>query len=128
MGGGGVIGCIKVSVTEYPRTSSDDFIHTPKPEEAYVSTLCVSSQARGKGVGGRLLEHAEALARKLNKKKLTLEVLNANPAERLYARFGFERVHEGKAEKCLNDFFACCLVGKREHGKYGRTKMEKTLL
>lgn len=127
LGGGVVIGCVKVSATEYPRTSSDDFIHTPKPEEAYVSTLCVSSQARGKGVGGRLLEHAEALARKLNKKKLTLEVLNANPAERLYARFGFERVHEGKAEKCLNDFFACCLVGKREHGKYGRTKMEKTL-
>ena len=36
LGGGVVIGCVKVSATEYPRTSSDDFIHTPKPEEAYV--------------------------------------------------------------------------------------------
>ena len=87
-------GCIRLSIDEIPRSNADNFLHVPEKDECYVSTVCVSERARGKGVGTRFLEEAETFARKYQKTRLTLEVLNGNPAERLYRRFGFEPVEE----------------------------------
>ena len=122
-----VCGCIRLSIDEIPRSNADNFLHVPEKDECYVSTVCVSERARGKGVGTRLLEEAETFARKYQKTRLTLEVLNGNPAERLYRRFGFEPVEETGAAWCVASCLSCVFFGKREHGKFGRVKMEKTL-
>ena len=122
-----VCGCIRLSIDEIPRSKADDFLHVPEKDECYVSTVCVSERARGKGVGTRLLEEAETFARKYQKTRLGLEVLNGNPAERLYRRFGFEPVEETGAAWCVASCLSCVFLGKREHGKFGRVKMEKTL-
>lgn len=55
-----------------------------------VHDLAVLPEARGKGIGKKLLEAVEAKARELGCVKLTLEVLEENPAKRLYERFGFQ--------------------------------------
>ena len=122
-----VCGCIRLSIDEIPRSNADNFLHVPEKDECYVSTVCVSERRAGKGVGTRLLEEAETFARKYQKTRLTLEVLNGNPAERLYRRFGFEPVEETGAAWCVASCLSCVFIGKREHGKFGRVKMEKTL-
>lgn len=55
-----------------------------------IHDLAVLPDARGRGVGRRLLEHVEARARARGCCKITLEVLDRNePALRLYRAFGF---------------------------------------
>ena len=61
---------------------------------AFVDELFVAPAHRGKGYGGRALEHAVAIATQIGLAALRLEVDHANPdAERLYRRAGFQR-HE----------------------------------
>ena len=63
---------------------------------AYVSDLVVLSGHRGQGLGRRLLEQAEALARSAGTKSLQIGVLSRNEsAARLYRDFGFGdfRIH-----------------------------------
>ena len=55
-----------------------------------IHDLAVIPDARGKGIGKRLLDAVEEKAKELGCAKLTLEVLEENPAKRLYERFGFE--------------------------------------
>ena len=64
----------------------------PSPWPPPVEQICVSTAARGKGIGRLLLQWAEAQARAANGTSMTLSVLNGNPARRLYERFGFEVV------------------------------------
>ena len=78
-----------VAMTFYPMQPMDG-LHTTKPGEAYIDQVMVSSAARGKGVGTKLLEWAETLARENNCSHLALEVLNGNPAKKLYERFGLQ--------------------------------------
>lgn len=52
--------------------------------------LAVLPDHRNKGVGGALLEEAENLAKQLGCDRMSLEVLDHNPAKRLYRRKGFE--------------------------------------
>ncbi len=55
-----------------------------------IHDLAVLPEARGKGVGGRLLSEVERKAHSLGCCKLTLEVLeNNHPARKLYAAAGF---------------------------------------
>lgn len=55
-----------------------------------VHDLAVAPEARGQGVGGKLLEEAERVAREAGCRRMTLEVGEHNVgARRLYARMGF---------------------------------------
>ena len=55
-----------------------------------VHDLGVIPEARGKGIGGALLRAVTEKAKSENCCKVTLEVLDNNPARRLYEREGFE--------------------------------------
>jgi GNAT superfamily N-acetyltransferase len=57
-----------------------------------VHDLSVLAAHRGQGVGRQLLAAVEAEAQRLGCCKLTLEVLERNPARRLYESCGFEHV------------------------------------
>ena len=64
--------------------------HKPRPGELYVEFLAVAPQARGRGVGGVLLEYARQLAGVRGLDRVTLDVVDSNPrAKALYERSGF---------------------------------------
>ena len=66
-------------------------LHTCKKNEVYVDEISVSARARGKGIGTKLLEYCEEVARNEEGIEImTLDVLRGNPALGLYERFGFE--------------------------------------
>ncbi|HCD51785.1 MAG TPA: GNAT family N-acetyltransferase [Balneolaceae bacterium] len=54
-----------------------------------IHDLGVVPDARGKGVGGKLIDAVSDKAKALDCCKVTLEVLDNNPARRLYERSGF---------------------------------------
>ncbi len=55
-----------------------------------IHDLAVLPAARGQGIGKKLIEAVTAKAKELGCCKVTLEVLENNPARRLYEREGFE--------------------------------------
>lgn len=59
------------------------------PGELYVDTLAVTEAARGRGIGGRLLDAAADRAAVLGLNRVGLLVEDGNPAARLYDRQGF---------------------------------------
>lgn len=61
-----------------------------------IHDIAVTASARGQGVGYRLLEAVESRARAMGCSHLSLEVNDANPARKLYARFGFNAEQDGK--------------------------------
>jgi len=64
--------------------------HKPKPGELYIEFLAVHSSARGRGVGGLMLQRADEIARERGLDRVTLEVIDTNPRARaLYERSGF---------------------------------------
>ncbi len=61
-----------------------------KPDEFIVSSISVSEQSRGLGVGTRLMNAAEELARESGKNLMSLGVVGQNKdARRLYERLGY---------------------------------------
>lgn len=63
---------------------------SPKPDEFIVSSISVSAESRGLGVGTELMNAAEELARELGKKLMSLDVAgHNNDARRLYERLGY---------------------------------------
>ena len=59
------------------------------PPDADVQTIAVAPAARGRGLGGQLLEHLLEYARGQRCRRLSLEVKAGNPARQLYETFGF---------------------------------------
>jgi len=58
-----------------------------------IDQLAVGAAARGQGIGTRLIEAAAAIAREEGYARLTLDVIDTNPAaRRLYERLGFRLV------------------------------------
>lgn len=56
----------------------------------HIDPLVVSGEARGLGIGTRLLEAAFTWSRQANRSKVLLEVVDTNPlAKKLYERVGF---------------------------------------
>lgn len=68
------------------------------PDEAFVQTMAVAPPYQGKGVGALLLENLLAEATRRRHTRVLLEVrVDNEPAQRLYARYGFtqESVRRG---------------------------------
>ena len=64
--------------------------HRPKADELYVDGIAVAPDARGLGVGTRLLHETTAVARSLGKRFVRLDVIDTNPrAQALYERLGY---------------------------------------
>jgi GNAT superfamily N-acetyltransferase len=65
-----------------------------------VHDLAVVPDSRSTGVGRRLLERVESVARQRGCCKITLEVLAGNPrAQRLYQHVGFQNIEAGGTSK-----------------------------
>ncbi|MGK5553344.1 GNAT family N-acetyltransferase [Actinomadura kijaniata] len=63
---------------------------TPDADELMIDSLAVSGAARGRGVGGALLDAVVGQARARGLRRVRLEVVDTNPRARaLYERFGF---------------------------------------
>ena len=93
-----IVGFVCV-LARIPETAPDEYA---RPHAA-IGELFVDDQFRGGGVGKRLLERAEAHARKRGADRLRVQVLAENGVAReLYAGFGFrDRLVE--LEKQLGD-------------------------
>src|SRR3990172_2268213 len=92
-------------------------VDIPSPEGAYhITELDVDPRYRNRGIGGALLDRAEADAREGGYRQLTLETTTDNPARRLYERHGF-RVLETRTDP---DY-------ERYTGIPGRVRMVKEL-
>ena len=62
----------------------------PKADEVYVDGIAVASQARGLGIGTRLLAEIRQTARSHGKRYVRLDVIDSNPrAKALYERVGY---------------------------------------
>lgn len=55
-----------------------------------IHDVVVHPDARGMGIGTKLLDHVKDEAEKMGCSKITLEVREDNPAQKLYEREGFE--------------------------------------
>ena len=63
------------------------------PDALYVNVVATLPEARGRGLGSRLMQAAEAIARAGGIDRLSLIVADANAgARRLYARLGYRQV------------------------------------
>jgi GNAT superfamily N-acetyltransferase len=89
----------------------------PSPAGAlHIGELDVDPRYRNRGIGGALLDYAEAQAREGGYRQMTLETTITNPARHLYERHGF-RVVETRTDP---DY-------ERYTGIPGRVRMVKAL-
>ncbi len=71
------------------------YVLPPVPDDAwYLQHLAVIAQARGKGVGERLLVNVLERSREAGFARVLLDLYAENPARRLYERMGFEVIVE----------------------------------
>ncbi len=69
------------------------YARKPSPGELVMDGIAVDVDARGKGVGGRLLDEVAAYARDHGFDHVRLDVIDINPkAKKLYERKGFKAV------------------------------------
>jgi ribosomal-protein-alanine N-acetyltransferase len=62
------------------------------PDEAFVQTMAVAPGAQRRGLGALLLEDLLAEAARRKHRRVLLEVrVDNEPAQRLYARYGFQQ-------------------------------------
>jgi ribosomal protein S18 acetylase RimI-like enzyme len=68
-------------------------VNIAHPSDAlYVGELDVHPDQRNRGIGGLLLDHAEAVARRDGFARMALSTTTINPAQHLYLRHGFRIV------------------------------------
>jgi ribosomal protein S18 acetylase RimI-like enzyme len=64
--------------------------HSPTADEVYIDGIAVAPEARGRGVGTRLLEEINRIAHRQGKLFVRLDVVDTNPrAQALYERLGY---------------------------------------
>jgi ribosomal protein S18 acetylase RimI-like enzyme len=82
----GPIGVVRAAYRMRARSRVD----TSPPKGAYhIAELHVDPSLRSKGIGGALLDYAEAEARGAGYKQMSLSTTTNNPARHLYERHGF---------------------------------------
>jgi GNAT superfamily N-acetyltransferase len=79
---GTIVGTVQVILAAPPN----------QPHRGEIAKLLVHREARRRGVAQLLMEHAEVEARDEGKTLLNLDTVTGDPAERLYARLGWQRV------------------------------------
>jgi ribosomal protein S18 acetylase RimI-like enzyme len=78
------------------------FVIREKLEALYINSLAVAPEHRRLGIATYILNHANNLAKQLDKKWLELSVLKVNiPALRLYMKLGFAEKEEKKLSLIL---------------------------
>ncbi len=86
------------AITALPRLRARRRVDIPHPDAAYeVAELHVELSRRNRGIGGVLLDYAEAEARRAGYRQMSLSTTTINPARHLYERHGF-RVVETKTD------------------------------
>jgi ribosomal protein S18 acetylase RimI-like enzyme len=86
------------------RMKARDRVHIRPPAgTCHITEIDVDPQYRGRGIGGMLLDHAEAEAGDAGYKQMSLSTTMDNPARRLYERHGF-RVVETKTDPAYERF------------------------
>ena len=80
--GGEVVGTVQVILAVPPN----------QPHRGEIAKLLVHRSARRRGIAQLLMERAEVEARAEGKTLLVLDTVTGDPAERLYARLGWNRV------------------------------------
>mmetsp|Transcript_98095 Transcript_98095/g.158166 ORF Transcript_98095/g.158166 Transcript_98095/m.158166 type:complete len:224 (+) Transcript_98095:51-722(+) len=87
-------------------------MHTVKPGEAYVDSIAVLPQARGKGVGTKLMAWCEEIARAKGADRLSLGVIRGNPAIGLYEKLGYaQKQDDTPCDTVCTAAFVCCFFG-----------------
>lgn len=115
-----VVGICKLRVKGQPCKWDEDFVHKIVDDnECYLDTMAVTKEARGRGVGTKLMNWSEEVAKERRKTKMVLGVVNGNPAIRLYERKGYREVGKGPMKVSF-------LLG-RPNGQFGSIVMEKSL-
>ena len=74
--------------------TADDHGHGYVDDETPELAVAVWDGRRGEGIGTRLMDAIEGLARKAGFAQISLSVDSDNPARRLYERLGYERLSE----------------------------------
>ena len=72
---GKVVGFVQMSTANTYRTDDEKMMHRVGPKEAYIEMAAVGPDARGHGVGAKLLQWCEALALERGCTTLTLGVV-----------------------------------------------------
>lgn len=68
-------------------------VNIPHPRDAlYVGELDVHPEFRNRGIGARLLDHADEVARREGYRRMALTTTTINPAQHLYTRHGYRIV------------------------------------
>lgn len=84
-----VLGPVRM-FTRIPAFYARARIQPARPPGAYhIAEIDIDPEYRGRGIGGALLDWAEAQARKQGFKRISLTTTTSNPARRLYERHGF---------------------------------------
>lgn len=106
-----VVGFVHMTDNSIQREFFSRILHSLKDGECYIEMLYVLPELRGKGVGTKLMEHCEAVARRRGAKILSLGVVARNPARRLYERYGFHVVPRGVCQTFVSYLGISCLLG-----------------
>mmetsp|Transcript_568 Transcript_568/g.1482 ORF Transcript_568/g.1482 Transcript_568/m.1482 type:complete len:210 (-) Transcript_568:304-933(-) len=83
--------------------------HHVKPGECYVEWIGTLDEARGRGMGSKLMKWADETARKNGCSRMTLDVMGSNRAVALYERQGYEAMPYSHSGCCMNSCL-CCIV------------------
>lgn len=84
-----ILGPVRL-ITRIPRLAARSRVQPARVPGAYhIAEIDVDPEHRGKGIGGALLDRAEAQAREQGFEQMSLTTTTSNPARRLYERHGF---------------------------------------
>jgi ribosomal protein S18 acetylase RimI-like enzyme len=87
-----------------PKIRAQSRVNAKGPPDAYyISELHVHPQHRNRGIGSAALDYAEAEARRLGHRHMSLTTATTNPARRLYERHGF-RVVETRTDPAFERY------------------------
>ena len=92
-----------------PRRGGGEFIAKPAGE-VHLEQIGVSEQARGRGIGKKLMAWAHTTARDAGATFISLEVISVNRAKRLYEREGYVVTPNPEGDGCITWCFSCSFI------------------
>ena len=84
--------------------------HTLQPGEVHLEQIGVSEQARGRGIGKKLMAWAHTTARDAGATFISLEVISVNRAKRLYKCEGYAVTSNPEGDGCITWCFSCSFI------------------